>query len=123
MEESTKQTKAETDEEIAARFAELREARAKKTNAFGDKTYEYVWDNITQEELDYYMKKNLEVPPEQRYQKQKEHWYFHKSSWYYRGLERDDGYGCNNGICVPECRYYSERGRIEDEEVLSWYEH
>ena len=29
-----------------------------------------------------------------------------------------DGKGCNNGVCVPECRYYSEYGRIEDEEVI-----
>jgi hypothetical protein len=26
-----------------------------------------------------------------------------------------DGNGCNNGICVPECRYSPETGRIEDE--------
>jgi hypothetical protein len=32
----------ETDAEIEARFANLRDARAKKTDAFGDKTYEDV---------------------------------------------------------------------------------
>ena len=31
--------KEETDAEIEARFAKLREARAKKTNAHGEKTY------------------------------------------------------------------------------------
>jgi hypothetical protein len=35
---------------------------------------------------------------------------------------RSDGYGCNNGVCVPECRYSSKEERIEDEEVLTWYE-
>jgi hypothetical protein len=30
------------------------EAGAKKTNANGDRTIEYVWDDITLEELDYY---------------------------------------------------------------------
>jgi hypothetical protein len=28
-----------------------------------------------------------------------------------------DGYGCNQFTgCIPECRYYPEEGRIEDEE-------
>lgn len=113
----------ETDYEIEARFAKLREARAKKTDAFGDKTYEDVWDEITQEELDYYKRKNLEVPPEERYQKLKKAWYFHDSSWYMRHDKGYDGYGCNQFTgCIPECRYYAEEGRIEDKEVLSWYE-
>jgi hypothetical protein len=30
-----------------------------------------------------------------------------------------DGHRCNNGQCVPECRYYPEYGRIEDEEVIA----
>jgi hypothetical protein len=90
----------ETDYEIEARFAKLREARAKKTNAHGDKTYEDVWDEITQEELDYYKRKKLEVSPEQRYQRKKEQWYFHESSWYMSGVNGYDGYGCNNGVCV-----------------------
>ena len=35
-----------------------------------------------------------------------------------RGLERYDGEGCNGFTgCVPECRYYPDKGRIEDEEV------
>ena len=54
---------------------------------------------------------------------QEEAWYFHESSWYMRqgrdGIESGyDRYGCNNGKCVPECRYYPENGRIEDEEVI-----
>ncbi len=120
--ERAKEGREETDAEIEARFAELRLARAKKTNAHGDKTYEDVWDEITQEELDYYKRKNLETTPEQRYQDKKKHWYFHESSWYMRGVNGYDGYGCNNGVCVPECRYHPKEGRIEDEEVLSWYE-
>jgi hypothetical protein len=24
--------------------------------------------------------------------------------------------------CVPECRYHRPFGRIEDEEIVSWYE-
>ncbi|HEY7083077.1 MAG TPA: hypothetical protein VH500_25570 [Nitrososphaeraceae archaeon] len=34
-----------------------------------------------------------------------------------RGLERYDGKGCNGFTgCIPECRYYPDKGRIEDEE-------
>ncbi len=43
MEKSKSDSEAETDEEIEARFAKLRESRAKVTNAFGNKTYEDVW--------------------------------------------------------------------------------
>ena len=104
------------------RFADYRAARAKITNAFGNKTYEDVWDSITQDESDYYLKMNLRVHPEERYQHKKEAWYFHESSWYMRGRDGIesgyDGYGCNNGKCVPECRYYPKYGRIEDEEVI-----
>ena len=51
------------------RFADYRAARAKITDAFGNKTYEDVWDSITQDELDYYLKMNLRVHPEDRYQR------------------------------------------------------
>ncbi|MGA7900454.1 MAG: hypothetical protein WCA39_16510 [Nitrososphaeraceae archaeon] len=61
--------------------------------------------------------------PEERYQDKKRHWYFHKSSWYMRGIKSGyDGNGCNNGVCVPACRYYTQSGRIENEEVLKSYE-
>jgi hypothetical protein len=30
---------------------------------------------------------------------------------------------CNQfSRCISGCRYYSKEGRIEDEEVLSWYD-
>ena len=100
------------------RFADYRAARAKITDAFGNKTCEDVWDSITQDESDYYLKMNLRVPPEDRYQHKKEAWYFHESSWYMRHNNGYDGHGCNNGKCIPECRYYPKFGRIEDEEVI-----
>ena len=54
---------------------------------------------------------------------QEEAWYFHESSWYMRGIKSGfDGQGCCDGICVPECRFYPEYERIEDEEVLKWCE-
>ena len=100
------------------RFAEYREARAKITDVFGNKKYEDVWDIITQDESDYYLKVNLRTSPEERYQRSKEAWYFHESSWYIRHNNDYDGQGCNNGKCIPECRYYPEIGKIEDEEVI-----
>jgi hypothetical protein len=96
----------ETDAQIEARFAKLREARAKAVNAFGEKTYEDVWDNITQEEIDYYAKQRAEEPPAQKFAREKAEWFFHDSSCYMRDLEQYDGVGCYNGICVPQCDYY-----------------
>ena len=100
------------------RFADYRAARAKVTDAFGNKTYEDVWDSITQDESGYYLKINLRLSPEERYQFEKKAWYFHQSSWYIRHDSGYDGQGCNNGECIPECRYYPKFGRIEDEEVI-----
>ena len=40
-----------------------------------------------------------------------------------RGANGYDRQGYNQLIgCIPEYRYYHETGRIEDEEVISWYE-
>ena len=76
---------------------------------------------MTQEEKDYYIKKSLRIPPEQRYQRKKAHWYWHESSWTWRGLDTTgyDGQGCNQFTgCIPECQFYPEYGRIEDEQVI-----
>jgi hypothetical protein len=104
------------------RFAYYRHIRAEKWKALGEhKPSGYNDDSITQDELDYYLKSKLRVPPEQRYEDRKKHWYFHESSWYMRGLNATgyDGYGCNQITgCIPECRFYAQYGRIEDEEVL-----
>jgi hypothetical protein len=101
------------------RFHIYRKARAKKTAPAVGLTYEDVYDSITQEELDWSLRQQLKVSPEQRYQHGKYHWYSHESSWYKRVPERGyDGYGCNDGKCIPECRYYNPIGRIEDSEVI-----
>jgi hypothetical protein len=79
--------------------------------------YMPVYDTTTQDELDYELKRKLKhTTPEQRYQDRKETYYFHE-------LYRDNGeYGCNPTarpeICVPECRYYNETGRFEDDELI-----
>jgi hypothetical protein len=64
------------------RFSDYRLARAKKTAPAIGLTYEDVYDTITQEELDWELRQQLKVSPEQRYQHGKYHWYSHPSSWY-----------------------------------------
>ncbi|MGE5661889.1 MAG: hypothetical protein ACM3X1_06535 [Ignavibacteriales bacterium] len=54
-------------------------ARPKKVNSFGEKTYEDVYDKITKGELDYYLKKRSQIPPEQRYRFMKQHHDYHES--------------------------------------------
>jgi hypothetical protein len=103
------------------RFAYYRHVRIEQSNdEYRKRSFEAAYDGITQDELDFSLKRKLRMTPEQRYQREKEHWYWHESSWCIRGLAATgyDGYGCNNGKCIPECRYYSEYGRIEDEEVI-----
>jgi hypothetical protein len=109
--EEEETSREETDYEIQARFAKLREARAKKTDAFGNKTYEDVWYNITEEEEEYYRRKRHEADPAVRYQQDKEEWWFQPSSWYMRDLDGYDGKGCNNGVMCARvqifCTYWS----------------
>jgi hypothetical protein len=58
--------------------------------------------------------------PFERYQIWKKNWSSHESSWSRHGLNRYDGHGCNQFTgCIPECRYYPEEGRIDDEELTS----
>jgi hypothetical protein len=106
-------------------FAKLREARGK----LGEKYYgcnhaicvsECPLRCITQEELEYSLKGILSESPEERYQDKKEMVWFHTSNWSMRGLKADDGYGCSpfRG-CIPECRYYLEKGRVEHEEIIA----
>jgi hypothetical protein len=100
------------------RFSDYRHARAKKTAPAIGLTYEDVYDTITQEELDWKLRRQLKVSPEQRYQHGKYHWYSHPSSWYKRVPHNGyDGFGCTGQSCIPECRFYPETGRIEDSEL------
>jgi hypothetical protein len=71
----------------------------------GYKPQNHVYDSrTTQDELDFILKRNLRMPPEERYQREKAHWYWHESSWYWRGLDatRYDGQECNQFTgCIP----------------------
>jgi hypothetical protein len=119
----TEREREKTESEKIRKFANYRLARAKKTLGDGvTKTYEDVWDRVTLEELDYYLQRALEVPEEERYQHRRRCPSGHESGWSARGLSAYDGKGCNQSTgCVPECRYYPETGRIEDEEIINEY--
>lgn len=116
------------------RFAYYRHVRVEQcTDEWRKKTLECVWDTISQDELDYYLKAKLRVSPEERYQNEKREWFFHELSYLHQTVD-DNGkavdiikeYGCGHssnkregGCCVPECRYYQEYGRIEDDVVIT----
>jgi hypothetical protein len=58
------------------------------------------------------------IDPEQdakeRYQDFKhENWFFHRSSWSWRGVNGYDGKGCNQYTgCIPECKFYPSEGKL-----------
>lgn len=64
------------DRLVEARFAKLREERAKNSNFMGYKAYDDAWVNMTQEEISYYRSK---ITSEERYQTIKEMYYFHEA--------------------------------------------
>jgi hypothetical protein len=108
------------------RFLYYRHVRWQKLDDWGRLTCEDVDKSITQDELDYALKRELRVSPEQRYQEEKHNWFFHELTYLHQAKEGDiiKEYGCghwsnNNeeGLCVIECRYYHKEGRIEDEEI------
>lgn len=99
------------------KFAKLREERAKNYGLPGLKADEYAWTHASQEEIDYYRSKRT---PEQRYREMKEMYYFHDSSSYMRfGDNRTQNDGCNADTCIPECDFYREFGRIEDDGTIT----
>lgn len=68
---------------------------------------------------------NEKWTPERWYQELKKRWYFHGSSWYMRQALRADklseeemNFGCNGFTgCIPECRFYAQEGRFEEDEL------
>ena len=99
------------------RFAYYRHIRAEEWKALGPKPRDHEYDSrITRDELDFILKRNLRIPPEERYQREKTHYYFHE-------LYIEGGRECNPALggCTPKCRFYNEYGRIEDKEVIEMY--
>lgn len=82
--------------------------KAEKYKRLGrEPTYHEQWSELTFQEFRYCIKG--QGTPEERYQYMKRHCYLH-------------GKGCNASPaeCLPECRYYPDSGRIEDEEAIEW---
>lgn len=77
----------------------------------------------TAEEFEYHLSHMLnDYTPEERYTHGKEMYYFHPS---YTEMENQDYWEdrarakhCTGQQCVPDCPYYEENGRIEDEKVV-----
>jgi hypothetical protein len=116
----------ESDSEKERKCAELRQERIMKLSQIMgyEEALSHWRDGITDYELKWELESALRVPPEVRYQKRKEHWNGHESSWTTRGINNGyDGYGCNQFTgCIPSCRFYAETGRIEDNEVIKEHE-
>jgi hypothetical protein len=73
---------------------------------------------ISSSDLDLSKNKRI-LSAEAKYQEYKQQWYFHPSSWYKRknGEGNYDGKGCNQFTgCIPECKFYPEKGRLEENE-------
>jgi hypothetical protein len=89
---SDEKKKEESDEEKIIKFSKWHETRSKAVDAFGDKTYEDANNFITVEELDFYLKKKLEVPPEIRYQRGKQYYpsYHHETGWLTRRVTSNE---------------------------------
>jgi len=119
------------------RFAYYHHVRAQEWEALGHKPWDGINDDdhdrrITQDELDYWLKMELRISPEERYQHRKGNWFFHDLSYLDqivdengKALDIIKKSGCGHwsnkreeGCCVPECRYYLKYGRIEDDEVI-----
>ena len=71
-------------------FAYYRSVRAQEWQALGHRPRDHVYDQrITQDELDFMLKKKLRVPPEQRYQHEKQNWFFHKLSYLHQTVDEN----------------------------------
>ncbi len=82
----------------------------------------------TAEEFEYHISHMLsDYSPEERYRRNKEMYYFHPS---YVEMEELDYWEdrarakyCTEQQCIPDCLYYEENGRIEDEQVIEEFIH
>ena len=64
---------------------------------------------VTIDELNFGLKRELAMTPEQRYLRKKVNFLYHL---------KDCHFGSAVSGCKPECRFYHENGRIEDSEVI-----
>ena len=115
------------------RFLYYQHVRAQEWQVLRHEPWDDVYDRrITQDELDFILKRELRISPEEWNQHGKGNWFFHDLSYLDQTVDEDDKavdiikeYGCGHwsnkreeGCCVPECRYYFTNGRFEDDEVI-----
>lgn len=76
----------------------------------------------TAEEFEYHLSHYLNVSEEERYRRIKEMYYFHPSYVETEKLsywaDRCRAKYCTGLQCIPDCHFYEENGRIEDEQVV-----
>ena len=113
------EAEAEEDTEtvqLRARYAKYKEEKAeewKRLNGEREKTYHESWAELTFSEYLFCIRGT--GTPEERYQFKKKHRYWHDS--YVEGSFD----GCNFE-CIPGCRFYEDKGRIDDVEFIAEYE-
>lgn len=113
--------------ELIVKFDRYKPLKYERLKKQGQIVWDFALDahEMLPDEFEFYLSRHLfETTPESRYQEGKEHWYFHEHSAF---PEMDkgniDAYGCKPDQCVPECKYYKNNGRIEDEQVIKdWIE-
>ena len=72
---------------------------------------------ILARESEYCKRKNLQSP-EERYQDKKRHWYFHKSSWYMRGIK--SGYDGNGSTMAYVCQLVDIILKLEESKMKKY---
>jgi hypothetical protein len=114
----------DTPSEYIHKCAQLREARIKEYQEMGVPDYDVY-------HLCYLMSSDYEIgdkpyelqfTPEERYQREKKNWQAHETAWCNRNLPMSDENSCNYKRCVPQCKYFPETGRIEDDVIIKEFE-
>ena len=95
--------------EVPPRFELYRQAKLEKLGELDQLTYEGIDHTITLDELNFGLKRELAMTPEQRYLRKKVNFLYHL---------KDCHFGSVVSECKPECRLYHETGRIDDSEVI-----
>lgn len=107
----------ETESEYIRKCAELRHARVLEYEKIMTTTeaLHLCWCMSTDYEIGEPFE--LQLLAEERYQRRKKDWAHHDTSWFMRKVSMNDENSCNYLRCIPDCRFYLNEGRIEDDEV------
>ena len=109
------------NDKACPRFSEHKDLVA-KLNSFPEPfLLECVRYKTQTEDIDRWLK----LTPEERYQRKKKNNIWHDTGVYMlygNSYATSDKPGCAQDTgCIPECKYFEDSGRIEDDEVLEWY--